>query len=335
MTKSSQQSRHIGISEDVNKTIETAETSYTYSSVDKKLPLSAPTGLKIEFQSTYDSVESKLTAVSTKDDQINYTYASIDTERPPLPARLDRNPLLPIPSDLADDAVTYDSVGTNITKFTVPSKDDETYSNIDNDTKPTEELPPLVYNPLPPTPDADQPETNLLSTFNLVGSDLTEPVTELSVDKTGYTYASIDNETRLKKRPPPIPPFSVEDEKPSEAKLDSTYDVIGPSLSQSKLQAALVTEQASSTVYESDRVSHTYATVDISRKTSDENSAMNPSPPKPARNLPPPKPARNLPPPKPARNLSPPPVSDTLPDGYIYSEVTKKTKKSQDSKDYV
>ena len=326
MTKSSKQSRHIGISEDVNKTIDTVETSYTYSSVDKKLPLSAPTGLKIEFQSTYDTVEPKLTAVSTKDEQINYTYASIDRERPPIPARLDHNPLPPIPSDLADDAATYVSVGTNITKSAVPSKDEQAHSNIDNDTKPTEELPPLVYNPLPPTPDADQPETNLLSTFNLVGSDLTEPVTELSVDKTDYTYASIDNETRLKKRPPPIPPVSVEDEKPSEAKLDSTYDVIGPSLSRSKIQAAPVTEQASSTADETDQVSYTYASVDISRKTGDENSAMNPSPPKPA---------RNLPPPKPARNLSPPPVSDTLPDGYIYSEVTKKTKKSQDSKDYV
>ena len=76
---------------------------------------------------------------------------------------------------------------------------------------------------------------------------------------------------------------------------------------------------------EIDEVCYTYASVDMSRKTGGENLAKKPPPPKPAKKPPLPKPAQKPPPPKPAQK-PPSSVSDTLPDGYIYSEVIKKTK---------
>ena len=270
----------------------------------------------------------------TKDKQTNYTYASVDKdtpEKPPLPARL--NPLPPIPYDpsqLADDASSYDYIGVDLKKSAISSEltqTNDTYASVDKDTTTTEKppLPPrLVCYPLPPTPSVDcqSTEAELLSTYDSIGPDLTKSVTELSkynaVDgavagRANYTYASIDKKTEPKKKPPSLyklPPIPVEHV--DDTKLDSTYDTIGPSLSQSSVPAEPllshppVEEQASSTVIGTDQTSYTYASVDMSQKAGDDN------------------PAKKLPPPKPARK-SPPPMSDSLlPDSCIYSEVNDK-----------
>ena len=122
---------------------------------------------------------------------------------------------------------------------------------------------------------------------------------------TNVTYASVDKKQKSIRRPslslPQVPSIPVV-EQTLEAKLDSTYDTIGPSVSQSTVPAEPllshppVEEQASSTVDGTDQTSYTYASVDMSQKSSGDT--------------------KKLPPPKPARK-PPPPVSDSLPDSKI------------------
>ena len=99
------------------------------------------------------------------------------------------------------------------------------------------------------------------------------------------TYARVDKKQKSIRRSSPslpqLPPTPVVDQT-----LDSTYDTIGPSLSQSTVPAEPllshppVEEQASSTVIGTDQTSYTYASVDMSQKSSGDTKKL--PPPKPA-----------------------------------------------------
>ena len=254
-------------------------------------------------------------------DQTSYTYASVEktTKKPPLPARLQCKPPPPVSDvscQLGDSEIisTYDSIGPNLTASAVSVEhsshveevEDATYSvvdvtNVSTSVDKKSEKPPLPKRPegkLPPPIPGRSPTTELTSQ----DIDANYSVAE----ETNVTYASVNKKQKSIRRPPlslsQLPPTPVVDQT-----LDSTYDTIGPSLSQSTVPAEPllshppVEEQASSTVDGTDQTSYTYASVDMSRKRSGDN------------------PAKKLPPPKPA--WKPPPSS------YVYSEVNKKTDK--------
>ena len=237
-----------------------------------------------------------------------------------LPARLQCKPPPPVPNigcQLPDSEIlsTYDSIGPNLTASAVSVEhsshveevEDATYSvvdvtNVTTSVDKKSEKPPLPKRPegkLPPPIPGRSPTTELTSQ----DIDANYSVAE----ETNVTYASVNKKQKSIRRPPlslpQLPPTPVVDQT-----LDSTYDTIGPILSQSTvpteplLSHPPVEEQASSTVDGTDQTSYTYASVDMSQKRSGDN------------------PAKKLPPPKPAWK-PPPSVSDS----YVYSEVNKKT----------
>ena len=232
------------------------------------------------------------------------------TKKPPLPAP---PPVPDVSCQLPDSEIqsTYDSIGPNLTSSAVSVEEhsshieeveDATYSvvdvtNVTTSVDKTSEKPPLLKRPegkLPPPIPGRSPTTELTP------QDIDANYSVINV--TNVTYASVDKKQKSIRRPslslPQVPSIPVV-EQTLEAKLDSTYDTIGPSVSQSTVPAEPllshppVEEQASSTVIGTDQTSHTYASVDMSQKSSGDT--------------------KKLPPPKPARK-PPPPVSDSLPD---------------------
>ena len=319
--------------EDPDKSILLAAANYTLVKADdadeKKLPQepSHPlTGADIQTscEGTSPVVTTELTSheidanygVVDIIDQTSYTYASVDkdaktTKKPSLPARLQCKPPPPVPDvscQLPDSEIlsTYDSIGPNLPSSAVSIEvEDATYSvvdvtNVSTSVDKTSEKPLLPKRPegkLPPPIPGRSPTTELTS------QDIDANYSVINV--TNVTYASVDKKQKSIRRPslslPQVPSIPVV-EQTLEAKLDSTYDTIGPSVSQSTVPAEPllshppVEEQASSTVDGTDQTSYTYASVDMSQKSSGDT--------------------KKLPPPKPARK-PPPPVPDSLPDSKI------------------
>ena len=318
--------------EDPDKSILLAAANYTFVDRDdaadeKKLPqeLSHPS-TEAEIQTGCEETSLVTTELSSHEidanysavdmiDQTSYTYASVDkdaktTKKPPLPAP---PPVPDVSCQLPDSEIqsTYDSIGPNLTSSAVSVEEhssnieeveDATYSvvdvtNVTTSVDKTSEKPPLLKRPegkLPPPIPGRSPTTELTS------QDIDANYSVVNV--TNVTYASVDKKQKSIRRPslslPQVPSIPVV-EQTLEAKLDSTYDTIGPSVSQSTVPAEPllshppVEEQASSTVIGTDQTSYTYASVDMSQKSSGDT--------------------KKLPPPKPARK-PPPPVPDSLPD---------------------
>ena len=290
-----------------------ANYSVVETEFEDKSPLAPVPDESIEL--TSQDIDANYSAVGAID-QTEYTYSSVDktTKKPPLPTRLQCKPPPPVPD--------VGSIGPNMTAPAVELSplveqvEDDTYSVVDVASvariDKTTEKPPLPKRPegkLPPPPIP----VRSFTTSELTSQDID---TNYSVvDGTNTACTSINRKQKSFRRPsmslPQLPPTPALDQT-LEAKLDSTYDTIGPSLIKSSTVQAKplppAEEKATSTVDKTNQASYTYASVDMSRKTSGENLA------------------KKLPPPKPARD-PPPSVSDTLPDGYIYSEVTKKSNK--------
>ena len=233
-------------------------------------------------------------------DQTSFTYASVDkdaktTKKPSLPARLQCKPPPPVPDvscQLPDSEIlsTYDSIGPNLTSSAVSVEhsshveevEDATYSvvdvtNVTTSVDKRSERPPLPKRPegkIPP-PIPGRSSTTKLSVQNI----------DANYSVVNVTYARVDKKQKSIRRSSPslpqLPPTPVVDQT-----LDSTYDTIGPSLSQSTVPAEPllshppVEEQASSTVIGTDQTSYTYASVDMSQKSSGDTKKL--PPPKPA-----------------------------------------------------
>ena len=164
----------------------------------------------------------------------------------------------------------------------VEEVEDATYSvvdvtNVSTSVDKRSERPPLPKRPegkIPP-PIPGRSSTTKLSVQNI----------DANYSVVNVTYARVDKKQKSIRRSSPslpqLPPTPVVDQT-----LDSTYDTIGPSLSQSTVPAEPllshppVEEQASSTVIGTDQTSYTYASVDMSQKSSGDTKKL--PPPKPA-----------------------------------------------------